>query len=303
MNLEPNISIVIPVYNGAKTIRELYRKISEELDGSYRYEVIFVYDCGKDKSWEVITELMKDYPEHVKGFHLDKNYGQHNAILYGIRRTEGDLIVTLDEDLQHDPKYIKPMISKQQEGNYDVVYAVFNNHAHSQLRNITSHVLRWLLKITVPGVFPDYSPYRVIKKETAKDITKLKSSYTFIDGYLSWTTDKFGTVNAKHFRRTNGSSSYSLYKLIKHAAMIEIAYSPLKKRILFTALGLNLFSMLLIIAGYKLPANNIYFTTGIIISLPGLFLLLTGLIAEGIHYRGLKTNHKPVTEYNKNLSQ
>ena len=296
------ISVIVPVYNGEKTIRELFRRISAELDGSFQYEVIFVYDCGKDKSWEVITELIESYPENVKGFHFAGNYGQHNAILYGIKNASGDFIVTLDEDLQHDPAYIKPLIGKQQEGDYDVVYAVFNNLAHPRLRNITSQMLRWLLKLTVPGIFTDYSPYRIIRKETAEDITRLKSSYTFIDGYLGWVTKKFGTIKAKHFRRTNGDSSYSLYKLIKHAALIEIAYSPLKKRILFTALGLNFFSLILIIAGKKISDSNGYFIAGLITGLAGISLLLIGLLAEGIHYRKLRTNPEPVLKYNRNIS-
>ena len=296
------ISVIVPVYNGEKTIRELFRRISAELDSSFQYEVIFVYDCGKDKSWEVITELIESYPEHVKGFHLARNYGQHNAILYGIKKSSGDFIVTLDEDLQHDPAYLKPLIRKQQEGNYDVVYAVFNNLAHPRLRDITSQMLRWLLKLTVPGIFPDYSPYRIIRKETAEDITRLKRSYTFIDGYLGWVTRKFGTIKAKHFRRTNGNSSYSLYKLIKHAALIEIVYSPLKKRILFTALGLNFFSLILIIAGKKIAYSNGCIIAGLITGFAGLSLLLIGLLAEGIHYRKLRTNPEPMLKYNQNIS-
>jgi len=197
--------------------------------------------------------------------------------------------------------YIKPLIKKQQEGNYDVVYAVFNKFANSRLRNITSQISRWLLKLSIPGIFPDYSPYRIIRRETSKDITRLKGSYTFIDGYLSWVTKKFGTIKAEHFRRSNGNSSYSLYKLIKHAILIEIAYSPLKKRILFTALGLNLFSIVLIIAGEKIADNNWCFITGLITGLAGLSLLFIGLIAEGIHYRGLRTNPEPMTEHKQKI--
>ena len=296
-----NISVIIPVYNGEKTIRELFTRISAELEGSFQFEVIFVYDCGKDKSWEVITKLMESFPENIRSFHLARNYGQHNAILYGIKKASGNFIVTLDEDLQHDPAYIKPLIKKQQEGDYDVVYAVFNNLVHPRLRNITSKMLRWLLKLTVPRIFPDYSSYRLIKRETAEDITRLKSSYPCIDGYLCWVTKKFGTIKAEHFRRTNGNSSYSLYKLIRHAALIEIAYSPLKKWILLTALGLNLLSIILIIAGEKIGDSIGCFLAVLITGFAGLSLLIIGFIAEWVHYKGLRTNHEPVTEHKQNI--
>jgi len=287
-------SVIIPVYNGERTLPELYRRIKEELDNKYSYEIIFVHDYGKDKSWSVIKGLIKNNPGAIKGFKLSQNYGQHNAILFGIKEARGDFIITLDEDLQHNPSLISKLVEKQSEDNFDVVYAEFKKLKHSGLRIKTSDLLRGFLRSIVPGLFPGYSPYRLIKRDIAKKITFLKSSYTFIDGYLGMVTDDFGFISADHFKRADGISSYSYYKLFRHAIMIAVAYSPLKRWILTSALIFNSLSIIVfLISGFtqnSAQVKIVWIFTGIM----GIILLLTGLIAEAIHYKGMKTNIMPV---------
>lgn len=293
-----DISVVVPVYNGEKTLAELFSRISSELEGSFLYEVIFVYDCGNDRSWEKISELMKKHPDTVKGIRLARNYGQHNAILYGIKKAEGDYIITMDEDLQHDPVYIKTLIDKQQEEDADVVYARFSKPAHNNLRVWTSEALRRILTVTIPGIFPGYSPFRLIKKDIGKEICTLRNSYTFIDGYLGWVAKKFSTIDARHYKRADGESSYTLFKLIRHATYIEIAYSPLKKWILLIALLLNFISVIMVLAGRNMKISAAAYEWGIILGIVGFSFLTVALIAEVIHHRRLKINSLPVTEIN-----
>jgi len=285
------LSVVIPVYNGEYTLEKLHNRLKKELKDMISYEVIFVYDCGKDKSWNIIKELVKDNPGTVKGYHLNKNYGQHDAILFGLGKSESDFIVTMDEDLQHDPVYIKELLKKQKEGDYDVVYAVFKSAKHPGLRNLTSDVLRKVLKVIIPGIFPDYSPYRLMKKDIAQSLTKLHNSYTFIDGYLGWIKPKFGTIKAIHNKRTAGKSSYSVYRLLKHALFVTIAYSPLKKWLLYTALGVNLISFLFykLLVNYAVPAS--IYMVGFIV---GIILLFLALAAEIMHYGRMKLVSTPV---------
>jgi polyisoprenyl-phosphate glycosyltransferase len=291
-----DISVIIPVYNGEKTIEDLYRKLGKALCHYSNWEIIFIYDCGNDNSWQVISGITKKHPEKVRSFRLSRNYGQHNAILFGIKEALGDLMITLDEDLQHDPSIIWEMIEKLKEGNYDLVYARFNKLKHPGMRIWASELLRGILKNIVPGLFPGYSPFRLIKREIATKITLLRNSYTFLDGYLGMVTDNIGYINAEHFRRADGVSSYTYYKLFRHAVMIAIAYSPLKRWILTLALLFNSFSIFLFlgpgITGHSNSVKFMFFLTGI----TGIILLFCGLLAEAIHFKGMRTNRMPVVD-------
>jgi len=289
-----DLSVVIPVYNGGKTIPELCRKVKEELGANYTYEIIFVHDYGRDNSWPVITEIINRNPDTVRGFKLSKNYGQHNAILFGIKEAMGDFIITLDEDLQHNPAFISKLLKKQKEGDFDVVYARFKELKHPGLRIRTSELLRRVLKIIVPGIFPYYSPYRLLKRNVAKQITFLKNSYTFIDGYLGMKTESFGYIDAEHFKRLDGVSSYSYYKLFRHAIMIAFAYSPLKRWILTSALVFNALSIGCYLSYGIISGSSTIRILCMLSGFIGIILLLIGLIAEAIHYRGTKTNIMPV---------
>ena len=98
-------SIIVPVYNGEKTIKELTERLLIDLNHT-NFEIIFIYDCGPDNSWQVIKSIVEKYPDIVNGIHLSRNYGQHNAIICGIKESKGDFIITMDEDLQHRPEDI-----------------------------------------------------------------------------------------------------------------------------------------------------------------------------------------------------
>jgi len=224
-----DVSVVVPVFNGEKTIEELYERIKKVLSGRFSYEVIFVHDCGSVGSREIIGKIEKEYPENVKGLYLKSNVGQHRAILEGIRIAEGDFVVTMDEDLQHDPAYIPLLKEKQAEGGYDVVYAKFRKLKHPGMRVLLSELLRDILRRIIPGLFPHYSSYRLIRKEIAQKMLALNSRYVFIDGYLAKLTERFGYIEADHHRRADGQSSYSYLKLIRHAVLIAVNYS----RVLF----------------------------------------------------------------------
>lgn len=288
-----DLSVVIPVFNSEKTLPELYKKIRRELSAKFTFEVIFVFDCGKDNSWAVIEELINSDPSTVRGYHLKRNYGQHNAILFGMTKAKGDYVITLDDDLQHDPRFIHDLISEQKAGDYDVVYGKFEKLRHSGLRIRTSEMLRRLLRIIVHGIYPDYSPYRLIKNATAKKIAGLKNSYSFIDGYIGWATNKISYVPVEHYKRADGVSSYSYYRLVKHALLIAIAYSRIKTWILLLALVFNLIAIGFIVFDHDISGTvTSRIATGFLSI--GICLLVLGLSAEIIHFGNLRRNTRPI---------
>jgi polyisoprenyl-phosphate glycosyltransferase len=288
-----DLSIIVPVYNGEKTLDELHSRIVKELDNVFRFEILFIFDCGRDCSWNVIEGLVKKDPVHVRGFHLKKNYGQHNAIMFGLARAEGEYVVTMDEDLQHDPCFIIDLLKEQRTKDFDVVYGRFEKLHHPGPRIWTSETLRNILSIIVPGIYYNYSPYRLMKKSLAREISGLKNSYTFIDGYIGWTTNKISCVSIKHYKRADGTSSYSYFKLMRHALLISIAYSKLKTILLFLALLLNLVAFCFY-AYNKLVESIISTDILIVFFMVGITLLVFGLTAEWIHFNYLKRNRGPI---------
>jgi glycosyltransferase involved in cell wall biosynthesis len=288
-----DLSVIIPVFNGEKTLPELYRKIRSTLDSRYVYEILFVYDCGKNNSWKVIQELTNSDPSICRGFHLKRNYGQHNALIFGMTKAQGDFIITLDEDLQHDPENIHDFINKQKEGDFDVVYGKFEKLQHEGMRIRTSEILRNMLKRIIPGLYPYYSPYRLIKRETATKICKLKNSYPFIDGYIGWTTDKISDVTVNHLKRVNGSSSYSYYKLLKHATLIIVAYTKAKNCLLVVSSALILVAFVIKILSKHL-VNSYSGSVSISTLTTGIILFFIAISMGIFNYCSSRRNEKPV---------
>lgn len=291
-------SIVIPVYHGELTINQLTQELVDVLS-DYSIEIIFVFDCGPDKSWAVIESLMEEFP-FVKGVHLSRNFGQHNAIICGIEQSIGDYIITIDEDLQHRPVDIQNLIEKQKEGDYDVVYGKYDELQHTGFRNLTSMVMKKMLEYSLPDLHNDYTAFRLIKSNIAKATVNMSNSYTFIDGYLSWITKSIGVATVEHQERLAGESSYTVKKLIEHSINIFVTFSILPIRLLsYSSFGVFIMTCIysVYIIGRKLLYNDIQsgFTTLIISIGIGVSLILLGLgiIGEYIHRINLKTTKKP----------
>jgi glycosyltransferase involved in cell wall biosynthesis len=135
------ISFVVPVYRAAESLPELHQRLATEFDAKPGgFELIFVEDCGGDHSWEVIQQLATQDPR-VRGFRMSRNYGQHNALLCGIRAAQGEVIVTLDDDLQHPPEEIPKLLTKLDEG-YDAVYDRPEREQHRVLRDLVSQITK-----------------------------------------------------------------------------------------------------------------------------------------------------------------
>lgn len=295
------ISIIIPVYHGEATIAPLFEKIKEACEKhTYSYEVLFIWDCGPDQSWQQIQLLKNSYPDHIMAIHLSRNFGQHNAIICGFEHASGDFIVTMDEDLQHDPSEIQKLIEKQKSGDFDVVYGKYAQRKHNSFRNITSRTLKKMLEIGIPELHKDYSAYRLIKKETAKACINMQNSYTFLDGYISWITTNVSSVEVTHSTRQAGESSYTLKKLIAHSINIFVTFSSLPIKIV-TWLSLSFFAFTFFYTIYTL-IQKLFFKslipgyTSIMVLLGfGIGAILFGIsvLGEYIHRINLKTTKRP----------
>ncbi len=229
--LDPvDISVIVPVYNAEKTIREVAERIvSVMTNNSLAYELILVDDGSKDKSWEKILDLKKKYPDRITGIQLSRNFGQHNATLCGIQFSNNKLIITIDDDLQSLPEEIPVLLDLQRETGADVVYGIWVKKKHSLFRNIGSKVLKNVSRYLVNGV-KDGSSFRLISRGTADQLRNYNHDFVFIDQILSWHTADFAYAKVSHNTRQKGRSGYSPLKLIRMALNIMITYTdiPLK---------------------------------------------------------------------------
>ncbi len=301
-------SIIIPVYNGEQTVENLYTRIKQFFTDKYLYEVIFVYDCGKDNSWEVLLKIKMQNPQNVKLIRLSRNYGQHNALICGFEYAKGDFIVTMDEDLQHAPEDIQKLIDKQKEMDYDVVYGKYEIRNHSRFRNAGSSMLKRIIDVGIPDIHPDYSAFRLIKAGIAKSCITMRNSYTFLDGYISWITTNCSSCIVSHSERQGGVSAYTFSKLINHTINIFVTFSNLPIRFLtklsfFVLFVMTLYSTYIIIR--KLVFNDLamgYPSLVIIVGFGvGLIMLALGIIGEYIYRINLKTTQRPNYNIDKTI--
>lgn len=301
-------SIIIPVYNGEQTVEKLYDRIKQFFADKYNYEVIFVYDCGKDNSWEALLRIKKQNPQNVKLIRLSRNYGQHNALICGFEYAKGDFIVTMDEDLQHAPEDIQKLIDKQNEMDYDVVYGKYEIRNHSGFRNAGSSMLKRIIDVGIPDIHPDYSAFRLIKAGIAKSCITMRNSYTFLDGYISWITTNCSSCIVSHSERQGGVSAYNFSKLINHTINIFVTFSNLPIRFLtklsfFVLFLMTLYSTYIIVR--KLVFNDLamgYPSLVIIVGFGvGLIMLALGIIGEYIYRINLKTTQRPNYNIDKTI--
>jgi undecaprenyl-phosphate 4-deoxy-4-formamido-L-arabinose transferase len=294
-------SVIIPVYNGELTVEPLFIRLKSYFEScNLSYEVIFVYDCGKDNSWEVLMKMKSLFPNTIKLIKLSRNFGQHNALICGFEYAIGDFIITMDEDLQHAPEDILILITKQQEKDYDVVYGKYETRKHSGFRNLGSSLLKMIIDIGIPDIHRDYSAFRLIKSSITKATVEMRNSYTFLDGYLSWITTHCGSCIVSHNERQGGVSAYTLNKLVNHTINIFVTFSDLPIRFLSKfsitlLIGMIFFSIYIITR--KLLYNDFamgYPTLILAIGFGvGFIMLALGIIGEYIYRINLKTTKRP----------
>jgi len=225
--MDKKISIVIPIYNSQNNLPPLIQRLTSVLSSlSIPYEIILVNDGSRDQSWQTIKDLSNKYP-NIRAFDLMRNYGQHNALLCGIRKALGKIIITMDDDLQHPPEAIPQLLEKLQEG-YDVVYSVPQEEKHSLWRNITSKLIKLILKKAMRvSKAQQISAFRAFNTQLRESFSEYKGTFVSIDVLLSWGTTRFASVKTKHNSRLSGHSQYTLKKLLSHALTLITGFSIL----------------------------------------------------------------------------
>jgi undecaprenyl-phosphate 4-deoxy-4-formamido-L-arabinose transferase len=264
-----NLSIVVPVYRGESFIEPLLAELLRTLPTfAEKYEIILVNDGSPDGSWQLIQGLTRKH-QCVSGIRMMRNYGQHNATLCGVRAAQYEVVVTMDQDLQHPPGEIPQLLAKLEEG-YDVVYGAPRKLPQSLWRNVMTASIKWILAqvIGLPSVH-NVSAFRAFRTHLRDAFVNFQSPSLILDVLLSWGTTRFTSVPVDIAPADR--SNYSFTMLVRTATLILIGYSTLPLRIAsWIGFGMTLFGL-----GVFIYVLVVYFTAG---SPPG-FPFLASMIA------------------------
>ena len=205
------IDIIIPVYNSESCLDELTKQLQNSLI-RFSYHIYFVNDHSQDNSWEKLKKISRSN-RNVVLINLAKNFGQDCAIMAGLNQSEGDYVVIMDDDLQHSPNDIIPLIENLKETNNDVCFGKYNLKKQSIVKNLGSWLNDKLANIVINKPKHVYlSPFKVLRKSIVKKIIKYDGPYPYIDGLLFRFTSKITEVDIIHHKRFAGKGNYNLYK-------------------------------------------------------------------------------------------
>lgn len=283
----PSLSIIIPVYCSEGSLDELYRRLVATLDHeALEFEIVFVEDCGGDNSWELIKKLVAN-DARVRGLRMSRNYGQHNALLCGIRAATKEIIVTLDDDLQNPPEEIPRLLARLDEG-YDIVYGTPERRQHGLLRDMASHFIKYALRSVMDAeTTRKVSAFRVFRTELREAFEEYRSPSVNLDVLFAWGTTRFSSVTVRHEVRQVGASGYTLRKLFSHAVNMMTGFSTLPLQ--FASIAGFVFALFgLAILGYVMLNYFLYddnvpgfaFLASIIAIFSGVQLFALGIIGE-----------------------
>ena len=294
------ISVVVPVYNSAEGLALLVERLTGTLGKlGGRYEIVLVNDGSEDASWERIVELAAS-DEHVRGIELAKNYGQHNALLAGIRAARHPTIVTLDDDLQNPPEEIPRLLAELAAGN-DVVYGSPTEERTSFWRTLGTRLTKRTLRTAMGlDVASRVSAFRAFRTDLRDSFDDFRGPYVSIDVLLSWATRRFAWVPVEHHPRAHGRSNYGFVRLAGHALNVLTGFTtrPLRIASLIglasTFLGVVLLAYVLIryvVEGGSVPGFP--FLASMIAIFSGAQLLTLGIIGEYLARMHVRVMDRP----------
>lgn len=295
-----DVSIVIPVYNGALTIKDVVAQTIAVMSlTKLRFEIVLVNDGGRDNSWEVIQGLQSEHSESLIAIDLMRNFGQHNAVMCGFRESSGRLVVTMDDDLQHPPSEIPKLVAEIESKQLDLVYGIYKDRKHNFYRSFSSELIQkfYRLVFKLPN---GVSAFRIVHRSLIECVVDYKLNYTYLDGLFAWNTTRIGEIEVEHAERTTGKSGYSLSTLLSLAFNLFTNFSLLPLQIVsvlgfvVAALGLSggiYYAYLGLIDGIEVPGFASLIIA--IMTIGGLQMLSLGVIGEYLGRLHINANRKP----------
>lgn len=293
------LSIVVPVYNGAATVGALVDALSA-LRPEGGIEIVLVNDGSPDNSGEVCRAIAAratvplTYVEHAR------NFGEHNAVMTGLRHARGDYVITMDDDLQNPPEEVVRLYDHARLGRFDVVYTRYAVKEHEGWRNIGSRFANWVadqLMDKPKGLY--LSSFRCMSALAVREVVKYSGPYPYIDGLLMQVTQRLDSIEVKHFARVEGRSNYTLKRLVRLWMNLATNFSvlPLRLAVIAGAAmgGLGLLAALYVVieglSGHTPSGWASLMTVTLLIA--GVQFLILGVLGEYVGRAFMSANGKP----------
>ena len=304
------VSVVVPVYNSEATLSELVARLLAVLEARQSpFELVLVNDGSRDRSWETIVDLAAEH-RWIVAIDLMRNYGQHNALLVGIRAARFEAIVTMDDDLQHPPEEIPKLLSKLADG-YDVVYGAPSQEQHGLPRDLASRITKLALQSAIGAeTARNVTAFRAFRTQVREAFAAYRSPYVSIDVLLTWATGRFGALTVQHGPRAVGRSNYTFRDLIVHALNMLTGFSiaPLRAASLagFGCALFGLFVLCFVLGRYALEGGSVPgfpFLASVIAIFSGAQLFALGLIGEYLARMHFRSMDKPPYAVRQRIGQ
>ncbi len=294
-SLRPGCSVVVPVYNSTESLMPLVERLVATLDGEgLEHEVILVEDGSKQASWDAVAAVAEAVPA-ARGIRFKRNFGQHNALLCGIRDARFELTVTIDDDLQHPPEEVPKLLAALGD-EHDVVYGRPARQKHGLWRDLASSVTKVALKSAMGARTARHvSAFRVFRTHLREAFEDYRSPLLSIDVLLTWGSQRFTDVEVRHEDREMGQSNYTFGKLVTHALNMMTGFSTLPLRLAsligftFTLFGMGVLVYVLVrYFTHGAVVQGFAFLASVIAIFSGAQLFALGIVGEYLarmHFR------------------
>lgn len=296
-----SLSIVIPVYNAEKSIADLCRKLIALFVTDFKLEIVLINDCSTDRTDEICKQLQAEHSEIVLYARLSRNFGEHNAVMAGLNQTHGDYVVIMDDDFQNPPEEVPRLVAEVMKG-YDVVYSQYPQKNDSLFRNLGSYLNGSMARVVLNKPANLYlSSFKAMNRFLVNEVIVYKTPHPYLDAIILRITNNIGTVVARHDRRREGRSGYTLKKLAALWGDMIVSYSLIPLRLLavtgFILTMLGMYSVADLFVRDMLPhmieASEIEELTSVTLFFRGFQLLATGILGEYVGRIYLKLNQEP----------
>jgi glycosyltransferase involved in cell wall biosynthesis len=295
----PHLSIVIPLFNAALTLPALYRELSAlEIIGGF--ELILVNDGSRDETEEIALRLIEASRIPITFLSLSRNFGEHNAVLAGLRASTGQYVITMDDDLQNPPSEVVKLLAAAESEKRDVVYAIYERKEHAWWRNLGSRLTNLIADYVVEKPRKLYlSSFRCMTRLVAEEVAKSRNPYPYIDGLIFQITQDAGVVRVRHVEREQGRSGYTLRKLVRLWMSMLVNFSVLPLRLMTVAgmitSALGFLAVVEVVLEHLLARNPTGWSSlmAAILLLSGTQLLLLGIMGEYVGRIYLGISDKP----------
>lgn len=302
------ISYVIPCYRSAETLPAVIKEIDTTMKGlevsgaltnKYDYEIILVNDCSPDNTFEVISKLCEEN-SRITGIDFARNFGQHSALMAGLRQAKGDIVICLDDDGQ-TPADEAPKLLQALEGGADVAYARYQHKKHSLFRNFGSYVNEEMARFMLDKPKELYvSSYFAVKRYIVNDMIKYENSYPYVIGLVLRATKNIVNVDVNHRSRQIGASGYTLKKLLGLWMNGFTSFSVKPLRIatcfgcVFAIMGF-IYGIVVIVQKFVLPDRILGFSSlmAAVVFFGGMVMIMLGLIGEYVGRIYISMNNSP----------